>query len=34
MQAGLDKEQLIIVGNKTDLEEERQVPRERGEKVV
>ena len=31
---GLDKEQLIIVGNKSDLEHERQVAKERGEKLA
>lgn len=31
---GLDKEQLIIVGNKSDLEHERQVSRQRGEKLA
>ena len=34
LQYGLDKEQLIIVGNKSDLEHERQVTRQRGEKVI
>ncbi|CAB3997928.1 ras-related Rab-3D-like [Paramuricea clavata] len=32
--SGLNNEQLIIVGNKSDLEHERQVPRERGEKLA
>ncbi|XP_028402351.1 ras-related protein Rab-13-like [Dendronephthya gigantea] len=30
----LDKEQLIVVGNKSDLEQERQVSKERGEKLA
>jgi GTPase SAR1 family protein len=34
LQYGLHKEQLIIVGNKSDLENERQVSKERGEKVI
>ncbi|XP_046856985.1 ras-related protein Rab-8A-like [Xenia sp. Carnegie-2017] len=33
-QHGLENEQLIIVGNKSDLKNERQVSKERGEKLA
>ena len=33
-QAGLENISTVIVGNKVDLEERRQVPKETGEKVT